>query len=571
MKRITAIFHFSCLLLPFLFSCTEQQPEPIPVSVKGISIDVTSLQLTEGESAELQATVSPRDADNQTIIWSSSNGSVASVVNGKVTALSPGSSTIVAISDDGGFRTSCEVSVIPRTVAVKNIYLSESSLTLIKGETTILKAVVEPDDATDKVVVWSSSDESIATVNSEGVVSSLKDGEVVITAKAGECMAACSVTVSSIIEFEDSAFKSYCLGKFDDNGDGEISMDEALKITTIWVSSDSITSLKGIEYFPNLVKLSCCGSRGQYAKFKDELICSGQLTSLDVSMNKELKYLDCSVNYISELNLDDNTRLDTLRCGLNKLTSLTVNRMPDLKYLDCSANHITSLDVTHNLNLEYLSCSSDDLTTLKVNLNDALSFLNCSNNSLPELDVSWNKKLTSLLCASNLFSSLYLKNNSKVSYLIVSGCRNLISIFLPDELPSITRDAFDTCDKLPSINLPASIQDIGDFAFSMCTGLSSISIPDKVTRLGRFSFQCCYSIKTIEIPTSVLEIGEGAFSNCKSLESITCLSATPPKGADKMFDNTADCPILVPSGSIETYKKANYWSQYSSRIRPIRK
>ena len=96
----------TCLLL--IASCAK---EPQPIKVTGITLNTTSLSLVEDETADLVATISPKDADNRTVIWSSSNGSVAGVNNGKVTALKAGSTTITAKSDDGGFTASCSVTV----------------------------------------------------------------------------------------------------------------------------------------------------------------------------------------------------------------------------------------------------------------------------------------------------------------------------------------------------------------------------------------------------------------------------------------------------------------------------
>ena len=97
--------------LPLLsaISCEEPLPESVPVTA--VTLNSASMELLEGESQTLTAVVSPSNADNQKVIWMSSNSSVASVAEGKVTALKPGKATITVKTDDGGKTATCEVTV----------------------------------------------------------------------------------------------------------------------------------------------------------------------------------------------------------------------------------------------------------------------------------------------------------------------------------------------------------------------------------------------------------------------------------------------------------------------------
>lgn len=225
-----------CILLS-LISCVK---EPQPVKVTGITLNNSSITLTEGETAVLIATISPKDADNQTVLWSSSNGNVASVSNGAVTANAAGTATITAKSDDGGYTASCVVTVVSRTIEVTSISLSKTELSLVEGDTEILSATVKPDNATDKTVTWSSSASDVATVDN-GKVTALKEGTATITAKAGEKSATCKVTVKKkVIPVE-----SVTLDKSDISlveGDTEtltatVKPDNATDKTVTWTSS----------------------------------------------------------------------------------------------------------------------------------------------------------------------------------------------------------------------------------------------------------------------------------------------------------------------------------------------
>lgn len=161
------------------------------IAVTGITLNQTSATLTEGESLTLTATVSPDDATDKTVTWSSSNESVATVKNGVVTAMAAGTATITAKAGDK--TATCEVTVKP--VPVSGIVLDKTTAELLVGESLTLTATVSPDNATDKTVTWSTSDATIATVDNNGVVKAIKVGKVTITAKAGEKTATCEVTV----------------------------------------------------------------------------------------------------------------------------------------------------------------------------------------------------------------------------------------------------------------------------------------------------------------------------------------------------------------------------------------
>ena len=169
---------------------------PKIVNVESVSLDRTELALTEGESTTLTAVVSPSNATDRNVRWSSSDATVASVVNGKVTALKAGSATVTVTTEDGGRTASCRVTVKSKVVNVESVSLNKSSVALIAGESVTLVVTVSPSNATNKNVSWHSSDKSVATV-SNGRVTALKAGSAVITVTAedGGKTAICQVSV----------------------------------------------------------------------------------------------------------------------------------------------------------------------------------------------------------------------------------------------------------------------------------------------------------------------------------------------------------------------------------------
>jgi Leucine-rich repeat (LRR) protein len=132
------------------------------------------------------------------------------------------------------------------------------------------------------------------------------------------------------------------------------------------------------------------------------LICiDNQLTSLDVSKNTVLTYLDCDYNQLTSLDVSKNAALESFYCGVNQLTSLDVSKNTALTDLGCAYNQLTSLDVSKNTVLTYLFCHVNQLTSLDVSNNTALEWLDCSGNQLTSLDVSKNTVLTYLECDNN--------------------------------------------------------------------------------------------------------------------------------------------------------------------------
>ncbi|GAP72295.1 endoglucanase [Candidatus Symbiothrix dinenymphae] len=171
------------------------------VAVVAITLSNTIATLTIGTTQQLTATVAPTNATNKTITWSSSDTSIATVsaTSGAVTAKAAGTATITATAADGGGETAtCAVTVNP--VAVIAVTLSNTTATLTIGTTQQLTATVAPLNATNKTVMWGSSDTSIATVSAtSGVVTAKAAGTATITATAADgsgTTATCMVTVN---------------------------------------------------------------------------------------------------------------------------------------------------------------------------------------------------------------------------------------------------------------------------------------------------------------------------------------------------------------------------------------
>lgn len=163
------------------------------VSVTDVILNSTSLTLNIGENQILSATIYPSNATNKAITWRSSDSSVASVNNGNVMAMGNGTATITATSSNGVSAT-CLVTV---KTEVSSINIDNTSLSLNVGESRMLVATITPSSASDKTIVWSSSNTSVVSVNN-GLIKALSNGSAIITATSSNGKSAtCYITVKT--------------------------------------------------------------------------------------------------------------------------------------------------------------------------------------------------------------------------------------------------------------------------------------------------------------------------------------------------------------------------------------
>ena len=177
---------------------TVNPTPPVVVPVTEVTLEQTELNLTVGDDATLVATVLPEDATNKNITWTTSNRNIASVSDGLVTAVAAGTATITVTTVDGNKTASCLVTVNPAPVPVTDVTISETSLNFVINAYTTLTATVQPNNATNKAVTWSSSNTSVATVEN-GLITAIATGTATISVATedGNKTADCNVTVLS--------------------------------------------------------------------------------------------------------------------------------------------------------------------------------------------------------------------------------------------------------------------------------------------------------------------------------------------------------------------------------------
>jgi len=184
------------------------------VSVSSVSLNKSTIDLTIGETSQLYATVSPNTASNATVSWSSSNSNVASVKEGLITAISEG--TVIITAKAGSKSATCTVTVSKVYVKVSDINVNIEDVSLTPGDTTQIKVTINPSDATDQNVTYTSSDESVVTVSSDGVITAVGGGVATITVTVDGVSKTIKVTVVvhvNSIEISPSGEVNLHLGK----------------------------------------------------------------------------------------------------------------------------------------------------------------------------------------------------------------------------------------------------------------------------------------------------------------------------------------------------------------------
>lgn len=257
---------------------------------------------------------------------------------------------------------------------------------------------------------------------------------------------------------DDIEFMKYCYEHFDVNKDGKVSPVEAQAVTTIGFGNSTtsisgvltkVKSLKGLQYFTNLISLecNCCIIKSldvsKNLKLTSLKCNSCGLKELDVSKNKNLTHLECgnlliidannddiideseceNMNSIQKLNLSNNKSLQHLECkDLWWITSLDLSNNQELRLLDCEQSSISTLNISRCPNLVELNCNLTDISVLDISKNPELKNLYCYYSKIEILDISNNQELKSLNCSFTTITTLDISKCPKLEKVYCYNC-----------------------------------------------------------------------------------------------------------------------------------------------------
>ena len=195
------------------------------VTATGLNLSTNSETILIGEKLQLSASISPENASNKGIAWTSTDANIASVnASGLVSALSEGETKIIATTTDGSnISAVCDIKVEKQLILASQIQINPTSVKLNTGESKVLTAIITPEEASSKEIQWSSTAPSVATISQDGEVYAVAEGEAIIVASTKDgsnLSASCSVTVAtisgieSIAGFRDSAVKVFSINGY---------------------------------------------------------------------------------------------------------------------------------------------------------------------------------------------------------------------------------------------------------------------------------------------------------------------------------------------------------------------
>lgn len=649
-----------------------------PVETTGVSLDKTAVTVYIGESVELKATVSPENATNKTVLWSSLDTSVVSIYNGRVTGVSAGSTvvTVLCASTTASFTATCVVTVLDGTVT--GLTFDKTEHTVYIGDSFTLTPTIKPDYAKDKTVIWKSSDESIATVEN-GVVTALSEGEVIITGKAGEIEARCKVTVAdpdpetdievageNSVYIDEFGLANYKLKIIRQSG-----KTENIELTKEYFSSEDFEKLSTLGEHTIAVtykslntqwKITIKNHDFEGVVFESEtFLYDGKAKSLEVSgapEGTEIVYENngksdlgeytvtatlskqyyntktLTAKLIIEFNNFDEAKLESqtfLYDGNKK--SLEVTGVPAGTHIEYENNGQTEVgEYTVMATLEKAGYYRKTFTaTLKIELKErnityVLGYDDVTNDNPAKFNVALGLKLSAPVCANGdddkgfggwyadgAFQNkmneipagtdeditLYAKweypyevdadgrvtgltdygktlqhitiasefngvQITKIGGEAFLGCKNLISITISDNVTSIGMYAFDNCVNLTSVVLPVGITSIYHYTFLGCASLKDITIPNGVEYIYPSAFYGCRSLTEMIIPDSVTTIEQSAFENCTSLSSVT-IGKSVETISEYAFRNSGLTEITIPASVMQIDGRAfNYCTKLAS-------
>ena len=579
-------------------------------------LDKQHINLTLNNSDILVATLEPNATVDKTLYWSSSNTSVATVVNGIVTAVGKGTA-VITVKTSNGLTDLCTVTV---ESPVRQIVLNHSEANLNEGDSLILSVTITPIDADDVELVWTSSQESIVTVEN-GVVKAVGKGTAIVTVCTSngiraECLVVVTVKATSISL--NTTTKNMIVG--------DVSLLEATVFpkdagdkTVVWQSSDS--SVVSVDSNGRLSAISC-GTATITATTNNFLVASCVVTVADIAVNLDKNALqmivgekntliatilpsaamnrtivwECSDSSVLTV---DNGVLSALKPGVVTVTARSL-----------AGGSVSSCTVTvtaYSLSFATLEKHTNELygrvgnSTTSFSFKDEV-FLTGNASFVVSLDEYGEQsvvtKTVSLREGNNTFyihivseddvttytvfirrapmyKVMFQLNNGQADMVVdveEGDCISAPNLTNPDE----TRYTFISWDydfQLPitqSITISAIWEDcLGDFEFYMLDGQyvisgvkdvsrSEYSIPNMVGVIGEDAFYGCVNLKKITIPDSVKVIEASAFEGCEKLVSVVIPDSVLQIGKRAFYGCKSLVSVTLGTGVLEIGSSAFY-------------
>lgn len=625
--------------------------------VTSVSLNSSSISLQVGETKQLSATVSPSNATDKSVSWSSGSTSIATVSSsGLVTAKSAGSVYIFCNANDGsGKQATCLVTVsAPNPIKVTSISLNYTSTSMYIGDTKQLSATVSPSNATDKTVSWSSSNSSIATVDNTGKVTAKARGTATITCKAnddsgkqGTCVVTVNSTTSSYftektVEGVDIKYYVADTGTGTCKVYGTSSPSEEQKAATKvtipekvngmivdeinshafhgWKSLTTVnlpTTIKriGQQAFYNCMSLSTITGISDGVEYIGLSAFSGPSTGTHIpwydNLPKGLLYLG-KVLYSYKGTMPENTTLDvkygTTQIGVDAFDGQDGLVAINIPQSVVSIGRLGECNNLKTIKVAPLNSVFDSRNNCNAIIETATNTLiaGCGNTVIP----TTVKKIGSYAMYKMPITSLVIPDNiesiadgafcecGKLESVIIGkglksidtdrvfyGCYALSSIFVLPSNPYF--DSRDNCNAIirsesnklivgcQTTIIPQTVKKIGEYAFwTSNEKLLSLVIPDAVEEIDKETFRNLYKLQSIVFGKGIKKVGSHLLIWCYDLKDIYMMSDIPFEIEENTFDSDYssgtryydEVTLHVPAGAKTNYLTSIGWYKFKNIV-----
>ena len=478
----------------------------------------------------------------------------------------------------------------PTTIPVSAVSLDKTAIALAVNVTDSLTATVAPATATNKALSWSSSDDTIATVDSSGTVTAVKEGAatITVTSQDGHKSATCAVTVKDLkqtiagvtVPFAGatpvtaitttsqyggtvswqkkvgSGWTDLAGATFD--GTSTYRATIALTINAPYSTADIPANFFGVagatatneagslvvtaEFLPtHQYKITALGVITAYSGPGGAVAVPATVNNITVTgIGIEAFKNQTTITAIT-LPTTVTTIEEAAFFGCGGLTAVTFTAPAQLQkigakaFQDCAAltgiaipDAVTSIKVA-----AFKGCTKLAIVTISANAQlesiESEAFSNCSALTainIPQLVTSLGDRAFQ---ACGVLDTVTIAGNlTVIGTYTFSGCQALTAITLPESITSIGYEAFSYCEKLTSIAIPQKVTALGAYAFDNCLELKTVTFTGTptLTTIGQRAFNHCNKLTEIEIPKTVTALGAYAFDNCTELSTVT-FTGTP--------------------------------------------
>lgn len=360
------------------------------------------------------------------------------------------------------------------------------------------------------------------------------------------------------IVFADENVKSVCVEKWDTDGDGELSTEEAAAVSelgTAFSFNSAITSFEELSYFVGLSEI------GTYAFYKCYNLRSVTVPEGVTRLGKGV-FFDC--NSLSEISLPANL-VSIGEYAFDACHSISEMKVPEgvkdigeFAFSYCSGlkrfslpSTVTSMASNALSNCYYLEAISvDPANTAYDSREDCNAIVETKSNTLV------------IGCMNTVIPS----SVRTIGIGAFTGCQGLTSIVVPQGVTTIDERAFTSCGYMTDVSLPTTLKTIGAGAFWGCSSLTSVVVPYGVTSIGSSAFKSCYKLASVYLPSSLTKMGTDVFYDSPVLSSVTVGFASPITITEATFPNRKKAVLYVPRGSKREFLTAVGWKDFHSIV-----